>query len=1239
MKIRSFIIYLAIILFIFLFGKLTESNVLFPRFNNSYASKFQKIYTNKEKELNQIMLKLTDLITKNHSAFPKNTNLIHYTGLLGNKGLALFIYENDSLVFWSDSGIPISNRFSKSGIDSSFVYLRNAWYVPKVKIIKNTKIVGLIQIKQIYQYENKYLINKFQDNFHYPSSVKISTKQLPQSHPILNSNHRIVFSLVFDSSSYHILYQTYIPSFCYFLVIIFTCLLIFHIIRNISNKGYKNISILIVFILFFAIRFLMLGIEFPKVFYGLELFKPQYFAVSDLLPSLGDLFIWTIMIFFLVLLFSREFTLPVFRKSSGQKLWKPLFFLTIYCICVLGFFTVIFLLIQSIIINSTISFEVNKLLTFDLFSLVGYIVILMLFMSFVFLFEKVVLTFLEVISFKQFNLIFILFCFVWFAFFWWIEKSLHIESLLFIILFGFIYSYGKYHYSSSNQYSIILILVLFSIYTVFIVTKFSLEKNYNQKVVLITNLANEHDPIAEYLLRDVDQRMSQDSFIIKQLQSENFNFDQVNKYLKDKYFNTYFERYNIVNITKCDPQDSVYLAPPDNIYKHCYSFFQTMMSQGTRIPETNFYNIEYNDGKIYYLGYVEYKDIIKDKPVTLFIDLQSKLISEEIGYPELLLDKRFNFRSRLKEFSYAKYYKGQLISQFGTYSYNLSSLAFENINSKYTIIRFDKQDHLVYRSGKDTLVILSYPSVSFLDILISFSYTFLIYGLVLGIVMVTMNLSLIKSSFQSNFKNNIQYSMMLVLFLSLILVGGGNLYYNIKQYYNKHTEIIGEKLQSIYNELSNKIGNETSLNGDVHSNPSSSLNDTLIRLSNIFYIDINLYNTQGDLIATSRPEIFDKNLMGTKINARAYQSLIHDQRPEIIHNERIGNLKYLSAYAPFHNNNNKLIAILNLPYFTHQEDLITEISTMVVAAVNIYVLLLLLSFIISVFIARKITLPLRLIQTKFSEIKLGQKYEKITYGSSDEIGGLVNEYNRMVTELEKSVNLLARSERESAWREMAKQIAHEINNPLTPMKLNVQQLYKAWVDKNERFEEYIGRISRSLIDEIDNLSAIATEFSNFAKMPVAINQEIDLITKINNAVNLFSSEQVEFYLNYNNISRLPIYADKEQISRVFINLFNNAIQAVEKGIKPFISIEVITNDIFATVSIRDNGKGIPEEIQEKLFRPNFTTKSSGTGLGLAIVKNIIDSAGGSISYKTEEKKGTTFFLTIPLYRSRKETTN
>ena len=253
------------------------------------------------------------------------------------------------------------------------------------------------------------------------------------------------------------------------------------------------------------------------------------------------------------------------------------------------------------------------------------------------------------------------------------------------------------------------------------------------------------------------------------------------------------------------------------------------------------------------------------------------------------------------------------------------------------------------------------------------------------------------------------------------------------------------------------------------------------------------------------------------------------------------------------------------------------------------------------------------------------------------IADLVNEYNRMVDELARSVELLAKSERESAWREMAKQIAHEIKNPLTPMKLSVQQLQRSWKDKSSNWEESLSRFSKTLIDQINNLSAIATAFSDFAKMPRTNNEVVDVIAKINNSVGLFeNTRNVDFQINLHGNKEVTVFADKEQLLRVFANLIKNAIQSIPEGRKGLITIDLLTHDGNAVIKVCDNGSGIPEELGDKLFMPNFTTKSSGMGLGLAIVKNIIEDANGSVWYETEIGKGSTFIIELPLYRAVKE---
>jgi two-component system nitrogen regulation sensor histidine kinase NtrY len=239
-----------------------------------------------------------------------------------------------------------------------------------------------------------------------------------------------------------------------------------------------------------------------------------------------------------------------------------------------------------------------------------------------------------------------------------------------------------------------------------------------------------------------------------------------------------------------------------------------------------------------------------------------------------------------------------------------------------------------------------------------------------------------------------------------------------------------------------------------------------------------------------------------------------------------------------------------------------------------------------------------------------------------------------VDELADSAEKLARSERESAWREMAKQIAHEIKNPLTPMKLSVQHLQRSSGEEPGKREQNLKRITQTLIEQIDNLSAIATEFSNFAKMPRTINEEVDLKREIIKISKLFlSNEDIEIQTTFSKKVPAVVLADREQLSRVFINLLKNAIQAIPEDRNGKISISMETTESKAVVKVTDNGRGIPAELGDKLFQPNCTTKSSGMGMGLAIVKNIIEHAGGMIRYETLPGEWTSFIVELPLYKT------
>jgi nitrogen fixation/metabolism regulation signal transduction histidine kinase len=296
---------------------------------------------------------------------------------------------------------------------------------------------------------------------------------------------------------------------------------------------------------------------------------------------------------------------------------------------------------------------------------------------------------------------------------------------------------------------------------------------------------------------------------------------------------------------------------------------------------------------------------------------------------------------------------------------------------------------------------------------------------------------------------------------------------------------------------------------------------------------------------------------------------------------------------------------------------------------NIYELVFIAIALFAVFIARQITYPLNFIQASLSKIIYGKKNEPIKWERDDEIGALVKEYNNMLTALEESAVKLAQSERESAWREMAKQVAHEIKNPLTPLKLGLQLLDKSWKDKDPKFDQKFERFSKSFVEQIESLSSIASEFSAFAKMPDTRLERINIFDMLSQAVTIFK-QMDNLKISYHPASEpFYIFADRDQLLRCFNNLLKNAIEATPEDRPGLIEINHNITEKNILLTIKDNGNGIPENMREKIFEPNFTTKSSGTGLGLAFVKNSIENAGGKVWFETSLGIGTTFYLSLP----------
>ncbi len=462
--------------------------------------------------------------------------------------------------------------------------------------------------------------------------------------------------------------------------------------------------------------------------------------------------------------------------------------------------------------------------------------------------------------------------------------------------------------------------------------------------------------------------------------------------------------------------------------------------------------------------------------------------------------------------------------------------------------------------------------------------------------------------------------LLLLIFVVVLIV-------TVNFFVSKNTAAQQQELMRKTTNIATKISSQVNLDGLENKYEVGLIYD----LSEAYGTDINLFDRYGQLIVSTYNAFFREKYRGNLMNPTVYRDFNLGKQNSILAEEKISDLEYLSAYSVINDNDLNIRGYVNIPYYSNRNDLYSEISNFVVAIINLFALIFAASLILTNLVSRRISEPLLLIGSKIAKIRLGQRNQPIQWDGQDEIGQLVLEYNRMLSQLDDSLNKLAATEREGAWREMAKQVAHEIKNPLTPMRLSLQHLQYSMNRGDDNLKEKISKTADLLIRQIDSLSNMAEEFSSFAKMPEPKLEPTDITQVLSDAIALNEREMgfsIEAELLENEIE---IEADAHQLVRVFNNLLKNAIQAIPEDRKGKIYVRQ-TLDLKkrqVVIKIKDNGKGIPKELYNKIFSPNFSTKNSGMGLGLAITRKIVEQFNGSIDFETQVDIGTEFTLVFP----------
>ena len=1012
-------------------------------------------------------------------------------------------------------------------------------------------------------------------------------------------------------------------------------------------RYYINATLLLG-VVFFRIALYLTGL--PKIYVDTKLFSANILAFQEYIaPTLGDLTIniitLAIIIWILYVHFFRLLNVP-YRKIITQKVWAwPVAILTIVLSSIIFKYYVDFF--KLITINSQVDIAFSNIFKSSIYSYIILMDVGILLLSFT----------LVIISLLRFNILFgqreryrSLFIIVHILSLLGINLFLHksgnvplafIISTCLVLLFLVVYRQPFrpiLHYDLVNYF---LVILSFSILITYNVVS-GIENNNREKVkriaewVLGSQLGNTVYTF-ETAMSNMDGDAKDISLKYRELKNSNA-YNQFNEWLKETYFVSNFTQFEVwlyMYNSRKERLDRVRARPPSFGLEADIS----VQDRAKCVNENcNLYQLPSSGSETKYLDlYVGlFTKVLGDDTIQFVLELAPSRLETEGLYPSLSLEKSLYEEIKLiNSFDHAVYRDSVLYSEGGNSAFPIYLNQTDQFPKDEPYEQIDKQGNSFneYRHdiGNNRVVIVRYESQNFFQIVSTFSFIFYFFALtsLLTIVIPTIAMRGLRShgtSYNLPLRAKIRSGLLAISLLPMVVIIAFLTPF-ISQRYEEEAKI----------ELSQEAGRITEalkqdyliMRNDALSRMSllKEFDEKVIELSEVVRNDINVYNESGRRISSTQSMIYDNGLTTDLMNALAFSKLQDGDLSELVVDEKVGTLSYFSGYKPIIGANKTPIGYVNVPYIARQDRLDDQVLDFLAYLSNIYLLVFLLLNFVAVLVSNTITQPLSLIQQRLSTTSLEHTNNPIKYESKDEIGAIVTAYNQMVDKLGESERKLSQTHRELAWRQMARQVAHEIKNPLTPMRLSIQHLERAWKVKSNSLEKMFPRVMKTLTVQVDSLVRIANSFHEFAKMPDPVKDRILVNEVLLEVVDLYAQSEEATWLIDIPQEQFFTYSDRDQLSRCFNNIIKNGLQAIDENGTIHISMQ--TEGKYAYIQIKDNGKGMSEDVQHKVFEPNFSTKNSGMGLGLAIVKRIIESAGGNIDFESRINQGTTFMIKLP----------
>ncbi|MGM9786674.1 MAG: sensor histidine kinase [Candidatus Cryptobacteroides sp.] len=788
----------------------------------------------------------------------------------------------------------------------------------------------------------------------------------------------------------------------------------------------------------------------------------------------------------------------------------------------------------------------------------------------------------------------------------------------------FLREFFKLHYDIFDMRSLVVCAFVFALYFTVTSSILGFAKEQDRVHLWANRLAVDRDLGVEIQLRSVEDEIAGDQ-VVRMLASMDNTSGIIQNRLSESYFTRIRQMYDL-KITLIRDRDK------DGIIH-----FNNILRTGSPIAEgSRFLFLTKENGTNCYIGAFLFWS--EDAGLTrMLVSLDSIANREDRGYDSIL--GKFSYPGEIQipyYYSYAKYIGNRLVSYKGNYPY---PTVFHSDDVLYANKIYTNRDkgyvHFTTGVADDELITISRPARSVMTYFTAFSYLFLALT---GFLMLFSRANRKPNAFKSNyFRRRIN----LILFGSSCLILVSMMSISVIFVYKRNETNMQNLMSSKISTVQALVNVRTRHMQDWQDMQTPEFAGALENISNTTKSDITFYTPSGLVFRSTTPEVFEKMILGCRIDQDAFYNIRYLNQRFYIHNEKIEDMSYWSLYAPVFNDEGQILAIMSIPYTAKSYDFRRETFFHAAMILCIFLLLLIASLLFSTKEVNSLFAPLIEMGRKMNSADI-HNLEYIVYKREDELTSLVDAYNRMVHDLSDSTRQLAQAERDKAWSQMARQVAHEIKNPLTPIKLEIQRLIRLKEKNNPAWEEKFDKVARVILEHIDILTDTANEFSTFAKLYSEEPVLMDLDRTMKDQLLIFDNKE-NIRIQYIGMENACVMAPKPQLIRVFVNLITNALQAVEiqqkealdRGETPepgrvVICLRNSTRDGCYDIVFDDNGPGVSDENLGKLFTPNFTTKSAGTGLGLAICRNIIEKCEGEIRYsRSFALGGACFTVTLP----------